>query len=440
MTPTPLALKFRCVSGPRVQFVVEVHRIRMCAISVLPKAHKFLIIYMIVSLLTRVKSQSCQDARSRPGSCLPLTSCPQLMQEYQGQGDNEFHTFLGQSICGFDGSTFMVCCATDRSGTGRSRKDVFVTTAAPFGFFHFSPLSGGSTATPMVFQPTPPLNQVVAPNFNPPPPPPPPIAPRESAACGISGATSNRVVGGMEARKGAYPWIAALGYFEESNRNALKFLCGGSLIHSHYVITSAHCINPMLTLVRLGAHDLSKPAEPGAMDLRIRRTVVHDHFDLNSISNDIALIQLNVVGALPGNIAPICLPEAAKFMQQDFVGMNPFVAGWGAVKHQGVTSQVLRDAQVPIVSRHSCEQSYKSVFQFVQFSDKVLCAGSSSVDACQGDSGGPLMMPQLEANAYRFYLLGLVSFGYECARPNFPGVYTRVASYVPWIKKHLASA
>ncbi|XP_033157021.1 venom serine protease Bi-VSP isoform X2 [Drosophila mauritiana] len=388
----------------------------------------------------RRRPQSCQDARSRPGSCQPLTSCPQLMQEYQGQG-NEFHTFLGQSICGFDGSTFMVCCAMDRSGNGRSRKDLFVTTAAPFGFFHFSPLSGGSTFIPMVFQPTPPLSQVVSPSFNQPPTPPPPNnAPRESATCGISGATSNRVVGGMEARKGAYPWIAALGYFEETNRNALKFLCGGSLIHSHYVITSAHCINPMLTLVRLGAHDLSKPAEPGAMDLRIRRTVVHEHFDLNSISNDIALIELNVVGALPGNILPICLPEAAKFMQQDFVGMNPFVAGWGAVKHQGVTSQVLRDAQVPIVSRHSCEQSYKSVFQFVQFSDKVLCAGSSSVDACQGDSGGPLMMPQLEANVYRFYLLGLVSFGYECARPNFPGVYTRVASYVPWIKKHLASA
>jgi len=29
------------------------------------------------------------------------------MEEYQGQG-NEFHTFLGQSICGFDGTTFMV--------------------------------------------------------------------------------------------------------------------------------------------------------------------------------------------------------------------------------------------------------------------------------------------------------------------------------------------
>ncbi|XP_052847403.1 venom serine protease Bi-VSP isoform X3 [Drosophila gunungcola] len=393
----------------------------------------------------RRKPQSCQDARSRPGNCLPLTSCPQLMEEYQSQGQgqgNAFHTFLGQSICGFDGSTFMVCCASDRSGNARSRKDLLLTTTAPFGFFHFSPLSGGPTVTPMVFQPTPPLNPVVSPSFNPPPPPPATQnTPRLATVCGISGATSNRVVGGMEARKGAYPWIAALGYFEESNRNALKFLCGGSLIHSHYVVTSAHCINPMLTLVRLGAHDLSKPIQPGAMDYRIRRTVVHEHFDLNSISNDIALIELNGVGSsLPGNIAPICLPDSAKFLQQDFVGMNPFVAGWGAVKHQGPTSQVLRDAQVPIVSRQSCEQSYKSVFQFVQFSDKVLCAGSSSVDACQGDSGGPLMMPQLEANGYRFYLLGLVSFGYECARPNFPGVYTRVASYVPWIKKHLSLA
>ncbi|KAH8305100.1 hypothetical protein KR059_008813 [Drosophila kikkawai] len=392
----------------------------------------------------RRKPQSCYDGRSRPGSCLPLTSCAPLMEEYQGQS-SEFSTFLGQSICGFDGVTFMVCCASDRSGNARSRKDLLPTTAAPFGFFHFSPLSGGSTATPMVFQPTPPLNQiqpVVSPSFNPPAQPPPPAAQVAPRACGVSGTTSNRVVGGLEARRGAYPWIAALGYFEGANRNALKFLCGGSFIHTHYVLTSAHCINPMLTLVRLGAHDLSKTVEPGAMDFRIRRTMVHEHFDLNSISNDIALIELNGVnGNLPSNIAPICLPESAKFLQQDFVGMNPFVAGWGAVKHQGPTSQVLRDAQVPIVSRHSCEQSYKSVFQFVQFSDKASYFGpDSSVDACQGDSGGPLMMPQLESNGYRFYLLGLVSFGYECARPNFPGVYTRVASYIPWIKKHLSLA
>lgn len=55
----------------------------------------------------------------------------------------------------------------------------------------------------------------------------------------------------------------------------------------------------MLALVRLGARDLSNPNEPGVMDYRIRRTVVHPQFDLSAIANDIALIELN--GEAPSN-------------------------------------------------------------------------------------------------------------------------------------------
>lgn len=66
----------------------------------------------------------------------------------------------------------------------------------------------------------------------------------------------------------------------------------------------------------------------------------------------------------------ICLPEG-KLFAQDFIGNNPFVAGWGAVKFQGPSSNVLRDAQVPIVSQLTCEQSYKAVFQNLVFTDRV---------------------------------------------------------------------
>lgn len=65
------------------------------------------------------------------------------------------------------------------------------------------------------------------------------------------------------------------------------------------MITSAHCINPTLILVRLGAQDLSKSVETGAQDFRIKRSIVNDHFDLQSIANDIALIELN--GEAPSN-------------------------------------------------------------------------------------------------------------------------------------------
>ncbi|KAF5266057.1 hypothetical protein FOXYS1_3125, partial [Fusarium oxysporum] len=55
--------------------------------------------------------------------------------------------------------------------------------------------------------------------------------------------------------------------------------------------------------------------------------------------------------------------------------------------------------------------------------NQMFCAGVSSggKDSCQGDSGGPIVDSSKT-------LIGAVSWGNGCARPNYSGVYASVGA------------
>ena len=50
--------------------------------------------------------------------------------------------------------------------------------------------------------------------------------------------SGNKIVGGVEAAEGAWPWQALLVITQSDG----TYMCGGSLITSNWVVTAAHCV------------------------------------------------------------------------------------------------------------------------------------------------------------------------------------------------------
>lgn len=54
----------------------------------------------------------------------------------------------------------------------------------------------------------------------------------------------------------------------------------------------------------------------------------------------------------------------------------------------------------------------------------------------QTDNGAPMFFLD-EDTTNRYFLVGIVSYGFGCQQPDLPGVYTRVGAFLDWIQKNL---
>ncbi|XP_063709349.1 venom serine protease Bi-VSP [Culicoides brevitarsis] len=356
-----------------------------------------------------------------------------LVAQLNSNADFSAYSIIWQSVCDYgDGGDPIVCCPSDSNSQGSGYWFLFAPMNTETPATNVDTVTGGwnwGDSNGINFDTTESTTQTS-----------PVTIPTYDAAsdnrCGITNASHTRVVGGREASRGAYPWIAALLYQTQGNAG-LKQLCGGSLITKRHVLTAAHCGKPTLRSVALGIHDINKLYE--GVVIQVEKTRVHEEYDSKKIVNDICMLKLIQDAPINDFIRPICLPTQEPQRSMDLTGYQPFVAGWGTTSTQGPAANVLQEVQVPVVSTQSCGNSYKTFFPNQVYDNRIICAGATGRDSCQGDSGGPLMFPVLSANGnyYYYVLIGVVSYGYECGTPGFPGVYTRVTTFLPWIQRNL---
>ncbi|KAK5650380.1 hypothetical protein RI129_001409 [Pyrocoelia pectoralis] len=239
--------------------------------------------------------------------------------------------------------------------------------------------------------------------------------------CGISN-QENRIVGGRPTGVNRYPWVARIVY------DGL-FHCGGSLITQDYVLTAAHCVRRLQrTKIRviLGDHDQTTTSEAPAKMRAVSAVIKNRNFDADSYNHDIALLKLRKPVVFSKNIKPICVPRVS----EDPAGKLGTVIGWGRTMENGMLPGIVQEVQVPILTLQQCRAMK---YRATRITTYMLCAGKGAMDSCQGDSGGPLVVPVGE----KYEIVGIVSWGVGCARPGYPGVYTRVGKYIGWIRSNV---
>jgi len=151
--------------------------------------------------------------------------------------------------------------------------------------------------------------------------------------------------------------------------------------------------------------------------------IQHANYISLTVRNDISLIKTPAV-TFSASVNKIALPAIAS-SYSTYVGQTAVASGWGMTADTETSAtKNLQFADLTVIANSVCQQTFGSLV----VTSKVICVATpNSISTCQGDSGGPLALDGT--------LIGITSFGAEDGcEIGAPAAFTRVTSYLDWIK------
>ncbi|XP_075805696.1 granzyme C-like [Microtus pennsylvanicus] len=229
------------------------------------------------------------------------------------------------------------------------------------------------------------------------------------------GANAEEIIGGHEVKPHYRPYMAYIEFVKDNGRSDS---CGGFLVKDNFVLTAAHCRGRAMN-VTLGAHNISFP-EKTQQIIPVAKAIPHPYFSRKDGSSDIMLLKLERKAKRTKAVRTLNLPRSN-------VLVNPgdvcYVAGWGKLAPKGDLSDTLQEVKLTVQKDEECESRFPRRYnKTIQ-----ICVGDPNINstASEGDSGGPLVCKKAAA--------GIVSLGDK--NGSAPCVFTRVSSFLSWIKK-----
>lgn len=249
------------------------------------------------------------------------------------------------------------------------------------------------------------------------------------------------VVNGRDPVAGEFGFLAAI---RANAGPGETYVCGGSFVSSTQIVTAAHCFydpdGRRITNVSAARGDGT--TWPYSF-VSASRVDIHEDYSPSGEAYDIALVTLSRSVA---GVPTVTVPTASQWDALATAGAAVKSAGWGTTSSGGNSPDDFLVADLTLIPDSVCGTygaSYRVgsvTYQGLGSSfdaDQMMCAGGATasgkaIDTCQGDSGGPLVAGST--------LVGVVSWGIGCAgfddgRPIrlTPGVYTRLATFLPWL-------